>query len=366
MKVLKVSRNFITNFLVIILFNSYILFAQFEGEENTNQTQDWIFGDGPEPKWVIELLHGAYQNIKEDSKFVLKVPVTGSGIKYNATVDDHADIERDGDYLIISPEENYHGSIMVNLSLDMSFILNVQSINDKPIISQIKNQKINEDEEFKLKLIAKDAEGDLLTYGATVDGNAKVKVENDNLIIIPRENYYGPINVNVAVSDGKGTDETNFTLNVDGVNDAPILKSFYPLTKGGNNQVDLMLTGTDIDGDNLVYSVKSGNSTKVDVKDNKISIKPNEDYIGSTPITLTTSDGSSSVDTSFTLINPIPGVTAFAPQSMQEDSVLTLVLNIQDAEKDPFIYRLRKNENADLVINGNELKIIPKKNKRNY
>ena len=28
--------------------------------------------------------------------------------------------------------------------------------------------------------------------------------------------------------------------------------------------------------------------------------------------------------------NPIPGVTAFAPQSMQEDSVLTLVLNIQD------------------------------------
>ena len=99
----------------------------------------------------------------------------------------------------------------------------------------------------------------------------------------------------------------------------------------------------------------------MDVRDNKISIKPNEDYIGSTPITLTTSDGISSIDTSFTLINPIPGFTAFAPQTMLEDSVLTLLLNIQDAEKDPFIYRLRKNENADLVINGNELKIIPKK-----
>ena len=142
MKVLKVSRNFITNFLVIILFNSYILFAQFEGEENTNQTQDWIFGDGPEPKWVIELLHGAYQNIKEDSKFVLKVPVTGSGIKYNATVDAHATIETDGDFLIISPEKDYHGSILVSLNLDMSFILNVQSINDLPIISDVEKQNV--------------------------------------------------------------------------------------------------------------------------------------------------------------------------------------------------------------------------------
>ena len=57
---LKVSRKFITNLLVISLFNSFTIFAQFEVEENTNQTQDWIFGDGPEPKWVIKLLHGAY------------------------------------------------------------------------------------------------------------------------------------------------------------------------------------------------------------------------------------------------------------------------------------------------------------------
>ena len=358
---LKVFRNLITNFLVITLFNSSTIFAQVFDEESSNQTQDWIFGEGPEPKWVIELLHGAYQNIKEDSKYVLKIPVTGSGIKYNATVDGNANIETDGDYLVISPEKNYHGSILVSLNLDMSFILNVQSINDNPIITKIENQKINEDEKFNLKLFAKDADDDPLTYGATVDANAVVNVINDDLTIIPKENYYGPIRVNVAVSDGKGTDETNFILNVNAVNDAPVLTSFYPLTKASNNQVDLMLKGTDIDGDKLVYSVKGGSNSKVDVKDNKISIKPNKDYKGSTPITLTTSDGSSSIDTSFTLINPIPGVTAFAPQTMQEDSALTLVLNIQDVEKDPFTYKLRKNENADLEINGDELKIIPKK-----
>ena len=361
MKVLIVSRNFITNLLVISFFNSFTMIAQVFDEEGTNQTQDWIFGEGPEPKWVIELLHGAYQNIKEDSKYVLKIPVTGSGIKYNATVDGNATIETDGDYLIIAPEKNYNGSILVSLNLDMSFILNVQSINDNPVITAIEDQKINEDGKFNLKLFAKDAENDPLTYGATVDANAVVKVTNDNLTIVPKKDYYGPISVNVAVSDGKGTDETNFILNVKAVNDAPILKSFYPLTKNNDTQVDLMLTGADIDGDKLVYSVKGSDNSKINVQDNKVTIKPNKDYKGSTSITLTTSDGSSSIDTSFTLINPIPGVTAFAPQSMQEDSVLTLVLNIQDAEKDPFTYELKENENADLEINGNELRIRPKK-----
>ncbi len=361
MKTLTVFKNSTAIWLVIGLSLFTNLHTQVTDEEKSNQTQDWIFGDGPEPKWVVELLRGAYKNIKEDTKYVLKVPVTGSGINYEATVDGNAIIERDGDYLIISPDKNYHGSILVNLNLDMNFILNVQSINDSPIITKVKNQKINEDDIFKFKLSAKDAEDDPLTFGATVDGNASISVTNDDLIIIPNKNYYGSINVNVAVSDGAGTDETNFILKVDPINDAPVLHSFYPLTKTINNDVDLMLNGSDIDGDKLVYSASGAANSKINVKDNKITIKPSKNYKGSTPITLTTSDGNSSIDTSFTLINPIPGFTAFAPQTMREDSVLTLVLNIKDAEKDPFTYKLEKNRNADLEINGNELRIKPRK-----
>ena len=361
MKVLRISSKIIANFLIVYFFAFCNLLAQSSDKENNNQTQDWIFGEGPEPKWVIELLHGAYQNIKEDNKYILKVPVAGSGIKYSASVDNNAVIETDGDYLIISPNKNYHGTILVSLNLDMSFILNVQSVNDIPIITEIDKQEINEDETFNLKLKAEDAEGDPLTYGATVDGNAVAKVVNDNLTITPKKNYYGPINVNLAVSDGKATDETSFVLNVAPINDAPILKSIYSTSKSNNNQVALTLSGTDIDGDKLVYSAKGDGGTEFEIKDNRVTVKPNKNYKGSTPITLTTSDGISDIDTSFTLINPIPGVTAFAPQSMLEDSILKLILNIQDVEKDPFVYKLKKNINAKLEINGDELKIIPKK-----
>ena len=147
MKVLIIFRIYFFVFS-FCLYSS--VFSQNKDNTNNNLTQDWIFGDGPEPKWVIELLHGAYQNVKEDNSYILKVPVTGSGIKYSASVDGNAEIKQDGDYLIISPFENFNGTILVNLSLDMSFILNVQSVNDKPILSSIPDQEINEDEVFNI------------------------------------------------------------------------------------------------------------------------------------------------------------------------------------------------------------------------
>ena len=361
MKVLKIFNRYIFCILFFCFLN-YSLTAQVKDLVNNNQTQDWIFGDGPEPKWVIELLHGAYQNVKEDNSFIVKIPVTGSGIKYSASVDGNAKIKQDGDYLIISPNKDYNGTILVNLNLDMSFILNVQSVNDKPMLSSIQDKRINEDEVFNIQLEATDAEGDELTYGATADNDAIIKVVKNNLIVTPKENFYGPIKINLAVSDGKSTDESSFVLNVDPINDAPILESILSKTILNRNQVDLKISGSDIDGDNLTYSVVGDGGAEFDIKDNTVVVKPKKNYKGSTPITLTTSDGKSSIDTSFTLINPIPGLSAFAPQSMLEDEILSIVLNMKDVESDSFRYKIRNTNNAKIEINDNQLSIIPQKN----
>lgn len=362
MRVLKIFKKSITCFLLFCLCSHFNIQAQIQSIVTTNnQTQDWIFGDGPEPKWVVELLHGAYQNVKEDNSFILKVPIAGSGINYSASVDGNAEIKQDGDYLIITPEKDYHGTILVNLNLDMSFILNVQSVNDKPSLSTTDNKTIKEDEIFSLELSAQDVEGDELTYGASADNGATAKIIKNNLTITPEKNYYGPININLAVSDGKSTDESSFILNVEPINDAPVLESILSKTMENRNYVDLLMSGSDIDGDKLTYSVTGGDNVDFDVENNKIVVKPKKNYRGATAINLTTSDGKSSVDTSFTLINPLPGLSAFAPQSMLEDEILTIVLNTRDVELDPFRYRVRKTENANIEINDNELSIIPDK-----
>ena len=358
---MKVLIKFRIYFFIFSFCLYSSVFSQNKDHNNNNLTQDWIFGDGPEPKWVIELLHGAYQNVKEDNSYILRVPVTGSGIKYSASVDGNADIKQDGDYLIISPLENFNGTILVNLSLDMSFILNVQSVNDKPILSSIPDQEIDEDGVFNIKLMAKDAEGDDLTYGATTDDNARIKIIDNNLTVIPLPNFYGPINISLAVSDGKTTDESSFILNVKPINDAPIIESIFSKTEIKRNQVDLMIDGLDIDGDNLIYSVAGDGGADFDIKSNKVTVIPRDNYKGSTPITITTSDGKSSIDTSFTLINPIPGLSAFAPQSMLEDEVLSIILNMKDVESDSFRYNIKKIDNANIEINDNQLSIFPDK-----
>ena len=170
-------------------------------------TQDWIFGNGPEPKWVIELLHGAH-NIPEDTKFILNIPVSGSAVNYQAFIDSNATIEMDGDYLIITPDQDFNGSILLTLNLDLSFILNVESINDKPMLSEISTQKIDEDTELSLNLFALDIDEDTLTFGATLDGNGSIEVVGDEITISPDKDYNGPINVTTAVSDGTDTDES--------------------------------------------------------------------------------------------------------------------------------------------------------------
>ena len=358
MRALRIFRIY---FFIYLLCFCCSVFPQKIDYINNNLTQDWIFGDGPEPKWVVELLYGAYQNVKEDNDYILKVPVTGSGIKYSASVDGNADIKQDGEYLIISPFEDYNGTILVNLSLDMSFILNVQSVNDKPILSSIPNQEINEDEVFNIKLMAKDAEGDDLTYGATTDNSARVKIVNDDLTIIPLPNFYGPINISLAVSDGKSTDESSFILNVKPINDVPVIESIFSKTELNKNQVDLTIDGLDIDGDNLTYSIVGDGGADFDIKNNKVTVRPKDNYKGSTPITIITTDGKSSIDTSFTLINPIPGLSAFAPHSMLEDEVLSIILNIKDVESDFFRYKVKKVDNAEIEINDDQISISPKK-----
>ena len=362
MRVLRTFKkyNFIFLFFSFCFFSS--AFSQAKSVIINNLTQDWIFGDGPEPKWIIELLHGAYQNVKEDNSFILKVPVIDSGIKYSASVDGNADIKRDGDVLIISPYENYNGTILVNLSLDMTFILNVQSVNDKPSLLSIIDQSVNEDEVFNIKLNAKDADDDELTYGATADNDAKVQLIKNSLTVLPPPNFYGPINISLAVSDGKSTDESSFILNVQPINDAPVLESIFFKTESNMNQVNLMISGSDVDGDNLIYSIAGDGGAEFDIQENNVIVTPKGNYKGSTPITITTSDGESSIDTSFTLINPIPGLSAFAPQTMLEDEILRIVLNMKDVESDFFKYKLRKINNAKIEINDDQLSIIPNKN----
>jgi len=445
---LRIYRNFIAILLVAYSFLFCIIFAQTDFNDYDDPTQDWIFGEAPEPKWVTALIKGSH-SIPEDTEFILSIPVSDSPVTYEAMVDSNASFKRTDSHLIITPKEDFHGYIFVDLKLDMSFILKVIPVNDIPMLADIETQSIEEDTELSLNLFAIDMDGDNLTYGATIDGHGIVETEGDMLTVIPDQDYNGPIHVSIAVSDGQDTEESNFNIqvvpindppvldsiesrsivedsylqlslsatDVDGdfltysadagenakveidgsqlrvtpvndfngdidvsvyvddgtskdkikfvltvipVNDAPVLTSIIPDAK--KEKINIQMLATDIDGDSLIYSVNTDASADVTVKDNLLTVKPNKDYEGTAPLTLKTFDGSSSVDTNITLINPIPGVLAIAPQSMKEDTELILKLTAKDIDGDRYTFNSKANKNSETEIINDKLIIKPVKN----
>ena len=443
-----ISRNIFTIFLVIHLSLNLIILAQSSVEYVDSPTQDWIFGDAPEPKWVTALLKGSH-SIPEDTEFILSVPMSRSAVTYEAIVDSNADFKITNDHLIITPKKDFNGYIFVDLKLDMSFMLKVVPVNDIPILAEIEPQSVEEDTEFSYNLFALDMDDDKLTYGATIDGNGIVETESDILTIIPKKNYNGPISVSIAVSDGKDTQESEFKLqvipindapvldtimsqsiiedshlklllsanDVDGdlltynadagknatvkieenklsitpennfngnidvsvyvddgtskdelkfvlkvipINDAPVLTSIIPESKK-EKKIGLQMLASDIDGDKLIYSADTKSNADITVKDNLLTVKPNKDYKGTVPLTLKTFDGSSSVDTNITIINPIPGILTIAPQYIKEDTELVLKLMAKDIEGDRYIFKSNINENSKNEVIDNKLIIKPNK-----
>ena len=443
-----ISRNIFTIFLVIHLSLNLIILAQSSVESVDSPTQDWIFGDAPEPKWVTALLKGSH-SIPEDTEFILSVPMSRSAVTYEAIVDSNADFKITNDHLIITPKKDFNGYIFVDLKLDMSFMLKVVPVNDIPILAEIEPQSVEEDTEFSYNLFALDMDDDKLTYGATIDGNGIVETEGDILTIIPKKNYNGPISVSIAVSDGKDTQESEFKLQVIPINDAPVLDTIMPQSiiedshlklllsandvdgdlltynaDAGKNatvkieenklsitpennfngnidvsvyvddgtskdelkfvlkvipindapvltsiipeskkekKIGLQMLASDIDGDKLIYSADTKSNADITVKDNLLTVKPNKDYKGTVPLTLKTFDGSSSVDTNITIINPIPGILTIAPQYIKEDTELVLKLMAKDIEGDGYIFKSNINENSKNEVIDNKLIIKPNK-----
>ena len=65
----------------------------------------------------------------------------------------------------------------------------------------ILDNSINEDQEFSIEINATDIDGDGLEYSFEGEENAILYFEDNILNIIPDENYFGQLLINVIVSD---------------------------------------------------------------------------------------------------------------------------------------------------------------------
>jgi len=256
------------------------------------------------------------------------------------------------------------------------------TLNENRLINSIFDEKENSDIKFTIKsnksgstditLTGSDPDGDSLVFSIVETNTGAVSLDNNIATYTPSQDWNGVDTFSFKAFDG--VLESNIAkviLTVNPQNDAPTVTDLS-ITTSEDTDIEFILDGTDIDGDNLTYSI----ITDVGIGDNNITLEnntgpnvlfePGDDWYGTEQFTYMTNDGSLDSNTAqVTLVvspvNDAPtanDVTATVSETRTARSYFSLDAN--DVDGDNLQYLILDNvSNGTLSLNGSEVNYIP-------
>jgi hypothetical protein len=276
-----------------------------------------------------------------------------------------------GNQLTITPNGNYSGVGEITVSVSDGtltdseiFSVVVMAENDAPILNPIADQVINEDSSLSLVLNASDIDSDNLSYSAVSSNPSISTIMNGNaLSVIPEENYSGTADITVTVSDGLSDDSKTFSIEVTAENDTPTINPIADQVINEDASITLTLNASDVDSDTLSYSVISSNqSIPTVINGNTLSITPEKNYSGTTSITVTVSDGTTTTSNTFFVsvnsVNDAPVLITKSAVTIEEDKLFLLQLEATDIDSEVLTYTAEADSSELLVtVIGSQVSI---------
>ncbi len=219
--------------------------------------------------------------------------------------------------------------------------LTVRSVNDAPV-AVAKSAATNEDSAVALTLAGTDVDGDSLTYSVVqAPSHGTLSGTLPNLTYRSAADYHGPDSFTFQVTDtsGAGSNVATVSLTVWPVNDAPVA-IVQDVFTDEDIPVAITLTGTDVDGDSLTYTVVQAPShgTLSGTAPN-LTYTPAADYHGPDSFAFQVTDTSgvtsnvASVNLTVRSVNDAP-VALAGSASTDEDTSVALTLGGTDVEGD--------------------------------
>ncbi len=289
----------------------------------------------------------------------------------------------------ITPAANQTGTTTITLEVSdgsltqvTTFLLTVTPVNDNPTISAIGPQTTAESTATPaIAFAVNDVETDATLLSVTGVSNNLSLVPNANIliggtgaartvIVTPVAGQNGVARITLTVSDGVGATPTFFQLTVSSFNDPPTITSIgeQKITEDEPTAgIPFTIGDADTPISNLTVTGSSSNKTlvpdaNINFAGNDISravtITPAPNQNGTTTITLTVSDGTSSKEISFPVVvvpaNDAPTISTIANQATSE-SVATAALPFTVADIDTDVTALTvsgSSSNAALVPNS--------------
>ncbi len=258
----------------------------------------------------------------------------------------------------IKPAENRSGTTEVTLtasdgtnSVETSFIVDVVSVNDAPVISELADLVAKEDQDIEKIIFSADEGGgededeQILKISATSsrqriipDANLVVTFDDDDsdaseggIKLTPVANQFGETIITLFADDGIELAEKSFVVNVEATNDAPTVEN-YSVTVEENVPVTAAFRAVDVDDDPLVFRIlKTGSKGNVVINEDSpelFTYTPLPNATGSDFFNYAASDGvdESEPATVEVIIDPIenpPTISSIPVQRVDEDTAIT-------------------------------------------
>ena len=222
-----------------------------------------------------------------------------------------------------TPDPNFNGSDSFSFVVNDGFVnsnnatvsINVISINDPPeVVTPIPDQTATEDEFFSLNVSGNFTDvDDNLRFSATgLPGSLSIGSNSGLISGTPTqaesEANGGVYTVTVFATDNDAPAvESSFTLRVIPSNDAPVADSQNTSMDEDGPPIGIVLTGSDLDGDNLTFEIVNGPSDgSLSGTAPNVTYTPDPNFNGSDSFSFVVNDGfvnSNNANVSITVIS---------------------------------------------------------------
>ena len=187
--------------------------------------------------------------------------------------------------------------------------------------------------------------------------NGSVTIEGQLATYVPTDYYYGADEFTFQVSDGELTDNASVSLFVNSVNDAPVLATLDNVSFDEDSSGGVTLSATDIDGDNLTYSVTTGTDIVATLDGSDLSFSAPADSNGTENFTVSVTDGdltdSQVLTVTIAAVNDTPVASTDLSGETSEGVSITIQLSASDVDGDNLTYSLLSDAtNGSVTIEG--------------
>ena len=230
--------------------------------------------------------------------------------------------DADGGTVDIYPRvESFYASMDSTLQLRWetygtnSYYIDAWHIDDISVIvdrclTDIEDQYVQEDEILEIVIETDSCNTDSISFISNSNStNITTYITNDSLIIVPAPDWYGVGEINLfVISNDDTVDSEHFLVNVISVNDeGPIIDSIPDYTIDEDTSLEIILNASDYDDDEIYLTATSSDSSiTTSLQDTLLIVVPQNDWNGSSEITIIASDDSLSDTISFHIfINPV-------------------------------------------------------------